>query len=97
MVVWRQRPKIHIWLKTDQITLRCANSTLVTSVCAIGKDAGKSGHLPFLSKGAGKSGLLSFLQARTICGEQAFFFSSIAFSVQITWPLSLKCVVVDLK
>lgn len=74
MVVWRQRPKIHIWLKTDQITLCCANSTLITSVCAIGKDAVKSGHLPFLSKGAGKSGLLSFLQAGTICGEQAFFF-----------------------
>lgn len=45
MVVWRQRPKIHIWLKTDQIILRCANAGLVTSVCALNKGAGKSSHL----------------------------------------------------
>lgn len=45
MVVWRQRPKIHIWLKTDQKTLRCANASLATSVCALSKGAGKSGLL----------------------------------------------------
>lgn len=88
MVVWRQRPKIHIWLKTDQKTLRRANASLVTAVCA-------------LSKGAEKSGLLRSTGWNYLWRAGLFFSPSYlyewSFSVQITWPLSLRCVVVDLK